>query len=154
MRKMHAAGSTSCWDVTAPHVVEYTVLPEHIDHMDHVNNAVYLTFLEDAAWSHTRSLGLTWPDYQALDAGCVVRDHALEYLAPALVGDVLQVGTWITGNDHRLTMWRAYQIRRLCDNRTLLRAHSRFICVRLSTGRPRRMPQAFIDAYQPMENNS
>lgn len=142
------------WDVLSPHVAEYTIQPEHIDHMGHVNNAVYLTFLEDTAWSHTRALGLSWQDYKNLDAGCVVRHHALDYLAAAYESERVQVGTWITGNDHRLRLWRGYQIRRVGDGKTLLRASTEFVCVRLSNERPRRMPQAFIEAYQPTEENS
>ena len=142
------------WDVPAPHIVDFTVVSEHIDHMGHVNNAVYLGFMESAAWSHTRVLGLSWQDYQRLDVGCVVHRHELDYLAPAHVGEYLQVGTWITGNDRRLTLWRGHQIRRVADGKTLLRASTRFVCVRLSTGRPRRMPQTFIDAYQPEQDQS
>src|SRR5699024_4876368 len=68
------------WDVPAPHIVDFTVVSEHIDHMGHVNNAVYLGFMESAAWSHTRVLGLSWQDYQRLDVGCVVHRHELDYL--------------------------------------------------------------------------
>lgn len=141
------------WDVPSPHVLEHRIWPEHIDHMGHVNNAVYLMLLEDTAWSHTRALGLTWQDYQALDAGCVVRHHALDYMAAAYEGDRVQVGTWLSGNDHRLTLWRGYQVRRVDDGRTLLRASTQFVCVRLSSGRPRRMPPEFITAYEPAEEN-
>lgn len=151
MPKTKPDGAFADWDASAPHVVEFTIDAGHIDHMAHVNNAVYLTFMEDTAWSHTRSLGLTWQDYQRLDAGVVVRRHELEYLAAAHEGDQVQVGTWITGNDRRLRLWRGYQIRRLADGKTLLRAHSEFVCVRLSTGRPRRMPPEFIAAYVPLE---
>lgn len=151
MPKITRSSALADWGVRAPHVVEFTIGAEHIDHMAHVNNAVYLTFMEDTAWSHTRSLGLSWQDYQRLDAGCVVRRHELEYLAAAYEGERVQVGTWITGNDHRLLLWRGYQIRRPADGETLLRAHSEFVCVRLSTGRPRRMPPEFIKAYVPLE---
>lgn len=141
----------SSWDVAMPHVAEIVVQPAHIDHMGHVNNAVYLQFMEQTAWAHTWALGLSWQSYQALDAACVVRRHELDYLAAAFEGDRLQVATWISGNDGRLNLWRGYQIRRVGDGKTLLRARTRFVCVRLSNGRPRRMPQEFIDAYQPTE---
>src|SRR5699024_5195321 len=140
------------WDVAAPHVVDMTVQCDHIDHMGHVNNAVYLQFMEQTAWAHTRALGLTWASYQELDAACVVRRHELDYLAAAFAGDQVQVATWISGNDGRLNLWRGYQIRRVDDGKMLLRGHTHFVCVRLSNGRPRRMPQAFIDAYQPVES--
>ena len=80
----------------------------------------------------------------------MVRRHELDYLLPAELGDRLQVATWIVDNDRRLTMWRAFQIRRVGDGRTLLRARTQYVTVGLSNGRPKRMPQRFVDAYRPV----
>ncbi len=142
--------SSNGWDVDTPFVTEIDVLPAHIDRLAHVNNTVYLQFLEQAGWAHTQSLGLSWQSYQDLDAACVVRRHEVDYLAAAVEGDRLQVATWIDENDGRLAMWRGFQIRRARDQRNVLRARTQFVCIRLSSGRPRRMPSAFIDAYQPL----
>jgi acyl-CoA thioester hydrolase len=46
------AGPGSC-DFPAAHVIELSVQPEDIDAYGHVNNAVYLNWLDRAAWSHT-----------------------------------------------------------------------------------------------------
>ncbi|WP_123590492.1 acyl-CoA thioesterase [Salinisphaera orenii] len=138
------------WDIEVPFHIDIDVLEADIDRLQHVNNAVYLRFLEQAAWAHTEALGLDWTTYQALDAACVVRRHELDYLLPAELGDRLQVATWIVDNDGRLTMWRAFQIRRVGDGRTLLRARTQYVTVGLSNGRPKRMPQRFVDAYRPV----
>jgi len=151
MSDTQSAQSGRCRDTAAPFVGECVVQSDHIDHMGHVNNADYLAFMEETAWQHTRFLGLTWPDYQAMDVGLVVRHTSLDYLGAAFEDDRLRVATWITGNDHRLKLERDYCIRRASDGKTLLRAHSLFVCVRLSSGCPCRMPRAFIDTYRPVQ---
>ena len=46
-------------------------------------------------------------------------------------------------------MWRAYQIIRERDRKTVLRGRTQWICVDMSTGRPRRQPPEFVAAYVP-----
>ena len=79
----------------------------------------------------------------------MVHRHELDYLMPAHLGDELEVATWIAENDGRLTMWRAFQFRRVGDGRTVFRARTHYVTVKLSNGRARRMPQLFVDAYRP-----
>jgi len=40
-------------------------------------------------------------------------------------------------------------LKRPSDNTTLLRAQTTFVCIELSTGRPKRMPVEFIEGYGP-----
>ena len=60
------------------------------------------------------------------------------------------MGTWIVSWDVRLTMQRRFQVIRVGDGTTLLRATMRFVCIELSTGRPRRLPKEFIEGYGPV----
>lgn len=139
------------WDVRDPFVLPVTVQPEHIDEFGHTNNVVYLQWLERVAWAHSRHLGLTMDDYRRLGAGCVARKHELEYLAATFAGEELLLGTWVAENDGRLTMWRAYQIVRPADGRTVLRGRTHWVCVDLKSGKPRRMPPEFVSGYRPAE---
>lgn len=136
------------WDIDAPFVTAFTVDESHIDRLEHMNNAMYLTFMEQAAWHHTEALGIDWQAYVDLDAACVVHRHELDYLMPAHLGDELEVATWIAENDGRLTMWRGFQFRRVADGRTVFRARTQYVTVKLSNGRARRMPQSFVEAYR------
>lgn len=140
------------WDVDVPFYIEIEVAEGDIDRLDHVNNSVYAQYMERAAWAHTLALGLDWAAYVALDAACVVRHHELDYLLPARFGDRLQVATWISENDARVSLWRGFQMRRVADGRTVFRARTQYVTVRLSNGRPCRMPQPFIETYAPVEN--
>ncbi|MNH33302.1 hypothetical protein D3C79_938050 [compost metagenome] len=78
----------------------------------------------------------------------VVR-HEIDYLAAAYEDDELQLATWIVDWDQRLKMTRRFQLVRPSDGTTLLRAQTTFVCIELSTGRPKRMPSEFIDGYGP-----
>ena len=139
------------WDVATPFTQPVTVQASDLDEFGHTNNVVYLSWLERIAWAHSISLGLSMDAYRRLGCGCVARKHELEYLAPTFAGDELEVGTWVHENDGRLTMWRAYQILRARDGKTVLRGRTQWVCVDLATGKPRRMPPEFVDGYRPAE---
>ena len=137
----------SGWDLPEPHILTMTVPTSAIDVMGHANNVEYLRWLEQIAWDHTRALGLGWEKYQQLNRGMVARHTELEYLSPAFADDQLEIGTWIVENDQRISMIRRYQIRRPADGVTLLRGRTRWVCVAIDSGKPRRMPPEFIDGY-------
>ncbi|MDR5867170.1 acyl-CoA thioesterase [Halomonas koreensis] len=135
------------WDLPEPFVIEIEVEAAHIDAFGHANNAEYLRWVERASWAHSASLGLTLERYRALDRAMAVHRHELDYLAPALEGDRLRLATWIVACDGRLSLTRRFQLRRPADGATLLRARTRFACIALSSGRPRRLPEAFLSGY-------
>jgi acyl-CoA thioester hydrolase len=74
----------------------------------------------------------------------------VNYLAPALAGDEIEVGTWITSSDGRLRVDRRFQLRRATDRRCLVKALVHYVCIDLDSGRPRRMPPAYVSGYQPL----
>jgi len=135
------------WDVPSPFLLPVKVGPEHIDGFGHTNNVVYLQFLEQVAWAHSQALGLGMDAYRRLNTGCVARRHELDYLAPSFAGEDLWLATWIHENDGRLSMWRRFQIIRAHDQKTLMRAATHWVCVDLTTGRPKRQPPEFLSAY-------
>ncbi len=137
------------WPVSQPFISTITVVEAHLDEFGHTNNVVYLGWLQDVAWAHSRHLGFGMDEYQQIGVGCVARRHELDYLAPTHVGDELHIGTWIAENSAKLDMWRAYQITRAQDGKTVLRGRTQWICVDMKSGRPRRQPPEFIAAYRP-----
>lgn len=137
------------WEVATPFVESVVVDAAHLDQFGHTNNVQYLRWLEQVAWNHSISLGLGFEDYQQHGIGCVARRHELDYLAATFQGDELLLGTWVHENDGRLSMWRAYQIIRVKDQKTVLRGRTHWVCVDMRSGRPKRMPAAYVAAYQP-----
>lgn len=135
------------WDLAVPFVIDLQVGADDIDGLGHANNAVYVSWLERCAWRHSQQLGLDLAEYRRLDRAMAVVRHEIDYLASAYENDELVLGTWIVDWDQRLKMTRRFQLRRPSDGATLLRAQTSFVCIELSSGRPKRMPNEFIDGY-------
>jgi acyl-CoA thioester hydrolase len=78
---------------------ELTAQPSHLDHVTHVNNAVYASYLEDGAFTLFAAHG--WPLARMLAAGGALRVRWLdiEYLSDALAGDQLVVQSWLPDPD-------------------------------------------------------
>jgi acyl-CoA thioester hydrolase len=131
----------------APYMIDIQVSPSDVDGLGHVNNAVYVEWMERCAWSHSQYLGLDLDVYRALDRAMAIRRHEIDYLAPARDGERLQLATWIIDSDGKLQMNRHFQLIRPSQGLTLLRARTTFVCIELSSGRPRRMPEVFLSGY-------
>ena len=138
------------WDLPAAFVHRVSASASDIDAYGHVNNSVYLRWLDETAWAHSAALGVT-PEYCVLHRrGMVVWRSQLHYLAPTFAGDSLEIGTWLVFEDARLRVDRRFQIRRPGDDRTLLRGLIHYVCVDLDSGRPKRMPVEFVEHYRPL----
>ena len=135
------------WDYPAPYILPLCATAADIDEFDHVNNAVYVQWMEECAWQHSIDLGLGFAEYAALDRGMAVLRHEIDYLASAYEGEDLQMATWIAHSNQRIRMDRYFQLVRVADGVTLLRAKTTFVCIELSSGRPKRMPPEFVDGY-------
>jgi acyl-CoA thioester hydrolase len=138
------------WDLPTPYIIDLCVAADDIDGLGHANNAVYVTWLERSAWSHSQSLGLGLDEFRRLDRAMAVLRHEIDYLASAYLGDHLQLATWIVESDNRLKVSRAFQLIRPGDGATLLRARTTFVCIELSSGKPKRMPLEFVQTYGPV----
>ena len=141
------ASAPAAFDLPAPHLLELIVQPEEIDAYEHVNNAVYLTWLDRVAWSHSASLGVPLEQCVALRRGMAAQRIEIDYLRAAVRGDRIHAATWIVGGDGRLRAERRFQIRRVADGATLARARIDYVCINLDSGRAVRMPEVFARAY-------
>ncbi|WP_434772141.1 acyl-CoA thioesterase [Pseudomonas entomophila] len=139
------------WDLETPFIIDLRVGAEDIDGLGHANNAVYVTWLERCAWRHSQWLGLDLAEYRRLDRAMAVHRHEIDYLAATHQDDELQLATWIVDWDQRLRMNRRFQLKRPSDGTTVLRAQTTFVCIELSTGKPKRMPSEFLERYRPVQ---
>lgn len=135
------------FDHPAPHVIELEVRDEDIDAYEHVNNAVYLTWLDRAAWSHSATLGVTIERCVALRRGMAALRTEIDFERAALRAERVEVATWIAESDRRLRVTRRFQVLRPADGATLARARTDYVCINLDSGRAARMPEEFSRAY-------
>jgi acyl-CoA thioester hydrolase len=138
----------AAWEFPHPHVVEIDVDAADIDEYAHVNNAVYLRWLDRAAWSHSAALGLSIDDCSQLRRGMAALRIEIDYVRAALARERVLVGTWIVDTDHKLRVLRRFQVRHAADGGTLARAKTEYVCLNLDSGRATRMPPEFKATYR------
>jgi acyl-CoA thioester hydrolase len=75
-----------------PHVISVTAQAADIDALGHVNNTVYLRWVQDVATAHWRAVARP----EDIDRFIwVVTRHEIDYLRPTLAGEVLMLTTWV-----------------------------------------------------------
>jgi acyl-CoA thioester hydrolase len=139
------------WDLPSPHLASLAVEQADIDAYEHVNNAVYMSWFDRAAWNHSAALGLPIEKCLQLDRGMAVVRSVIAYLRPAVLGDTVQAATWLLPSDGKLRVRRRFQVRRDADGATLARAEIEYACIELSSGRPTRWPPEFRERYVALE---
>ena len=117
---------------------EFTIPADAVDENGHVNNVMYVQWMQDAAVRHYQAMGVR---QLTLDLGAtwVVRSHTIEYLSPAFAGERLSVLTWVA-NMRRVRSLRRYRFLRVADGRLLVRGETDWVFVDVNTGYPRAVP--------------
>ncbi len=139
------------WDLPAPFVASLAVARADIDAYEHVNNAVYMTWFDRAAWDHSAALGLPLEKCLELDRGMAVTRSVIAYLRPAILADAILIATWLLPAAGRLRVRRRFQVVRAADGTTLARAEIEYACIELSSGRPTRWPPEFRERYVALD---
>lgn len=106
-----------------------------LDEQAHVNNVVYVRWVQDAATAHWESL--TTPEIRETVAWVLLR-HEIEYRSPAVCGDDVSVRTTV-GHLQGLTFERLTEIRRVRDGRLLAGSRTLWCPVNPTSGRPQRV---------------
>ncbi|RZF55791.1 acyl-CoA thioesterase [Acinetobacter halotolerans] len=128
------------------------VQPEHIDVLGHVNNVVYVQWMQDVAAAHIETLGLGLAQYLEFKHAMVAVEHHVQYRKAALESDDVILRTWLD-DINALYSFRQYAFYRPKDQSVLFIANTKWACIEIATGRPKRMSPSFTQAYQPISNN-
>ena len=111
------------------------VVPTDIDELGHVNNTVYLRWVQDIATAHWCAIA----SVEAQEAiAWVVMRHEIDYKAPAMDGDAVLLRTWV-GRASRLTFERHTEILRAVDRQLLAQARTLWCPISTATGKPTRV---------------
>ncbi|MEP6618901.1 MAG: thioesterase family protein [bacterium] len=126
-----------------PYELPITVQADDIDEMDHVNNVVYLRWVQDVATAHWMSAASA--EAQQEIAWVALR-HEIDYKRPALAGDDIVARTWVGAADgHRFE--RLTEIVRAKDGRVLAKARTLWCPVSRETGKLTRISDAIRGAF-------
>lgn len=122
----------------------FTIPPESIDENGHVNNVVYVQWMQDIAVEHYSSIGGV--KAQGTDSTWVVREHKIEYFLPAFAGEEIEIRTWVE-NVRRVRSLRKYEFVRRSDQKTLVKGETDWVFVDVKTGSPRAVPETVINIF-------
>src|SRR4030095_13400211 len=100
---------------STPFEISVSVMPGDIDEQNHVNNTVYLRWVQEVATAHWRAVASA---EEQESAGWVVWRHEIDYKAPACLSDDIVLRTWV-GKASRLRFERFTEIRRRSDGPVL-----------------------------------
>lgn len=122
-------------DPHLPYEIEIDIDESDIDFLGHVNNTVYLRWVQDAATLHWRVIASKEVQHSLL---WVVVKHEIEYKRPAFKDDKIVARTW-TGKANRLHFERFTEIKRLSDRKLLAAARTIWCPVDSQTLKPVRV---------------
>jgi acyl-CoA thioester hydrolase len=126
--------------------VRWPVRQYELDQFGHVNNAVYLNWVEQAATDHVEALGFGRDWALAQGGGWVVREHRVTYRRPVVYGDVVLVTTLPQELSGVLGMRRT-EIRRESNGELMTEVLTEWIWVRSADGRPSRIPRDLLARF-------
>jgi acyl-CoA thioester hydrolase len=128
----------------------FTVPDDAIDGNGHVNNVVYLQWMQDVATRHAETVGGTAAAH-AVGGTWVVRSHQVEYLSPAYAGDGIEAVTWVA-DMHHVRSRRQYRFVRFADGKLIARGGTDWVFVAADTGRPCAIPESVRRCYTVRDN--
>jgi acyl-CoA thioester hydrolase len=129
--------------VNEKYEISIRVKQNDIDELGHVNNTVYLRWVQDAAVAHWKFRAT---DTQQRDILWVVTRHEIDYKLSARLGDEIIAATWV-GNAAELLFERHTEIKRASDGKLLARARTLWLPINSRTGKPLRVDQDVRDRF-------
>jgi acyl-CoA thioester hydrolase len=116
--------------------IPISVQPADIDRQNHVNNTVYVRWIQEVATAHWEARASA----AARDAiGWVVLRHEIDYKSPACFGDELLLRTWV-GQATRATFERFVEVVRKDNRQLVAQARTLWVPINPETAKPTRVP--------------
>lgn len=112
-----------------------TILPQDIDLFDHVNNVVYLRWVQEVSTAHWFAAAT---EAQKESIGWVVVRHEIDYISAVQLGDEIIGRTWV-GIAQKNLFERHVEIVRVRDNKVIARARSMWCPIDMKSRRPTRV---------------
>lgn len=126
--------------------LQLTVRSAELDELGHVNNVVYLGWIEQVARAHAEAVGAGFDDMSAMGVVAVVRKHSLHYHRSALLGDEVEIQTAIVEGGG-LKAVRQNRIINAINGELLVDGQTEWVWINPQTGRPKRPPEALLSKF-------
>jgi acyl-CoA thioester hydrolase len=116
---------------------------EHIDELGHVNNAVWVQWIQQVAVAHWESLADAAHKHAYF---WVVVRHEIDYLRAAHAGDRLIARTWV-GEAPKGARFDRFVEFTDPDGKTCVRARTQWAIIDKASGRPIRVPPEVVAPF-------
>lgn len=121
------------------------VSDKNLDNLQHVNNLVYVKWMDDIAISHWNYLTKNNPLPQYV---WVVMRHEIDYLKQAFLGDEVTVKTWV-GETKGITSIRFMEFYK--KNTLLVKAKTTWAMLNAKTNKPTIIRENVLKVLQPFK---
>ena len=127
---------------TVSHSFTVKVEEHHIDELNHVNNVVYLQWINDAAEKHWAILS---NDEINSKYFWVCLRHEIDYVGQAFLGDEITIHTWVGASEGVKSIRNVIIYK---GNELLCKAVTTWCLVDVKTGKPIRIRKDILDLLQ------
>ena len=127
------------------HTLTFTALPEHIDELGHVNNAVWVDWIQQIATSHWAAVAST--EHQAAYVWVVTR-HEIDYRGNIGPGESVTAETFIPQPPTGARFNRRVDFRDR-NGRLIVSARTTWAIIDRASGRIIRVPKAVAEPFLP-----
>jgi len=117
--------------------LEITAQPEDIDELGHVNNAVWVRWIQDLATAHWNAIA---PPEAIEKYIWVVTRHEIDYRGNVGAGETVTARTWISEPPKGARFWRNVSFTGM-DGKLKVSAQTNWAIIDQASGRPVRVPQ-------------
>ncbi|MEO6225668.1 MAG: acyl-CoA thioesterase [Sphingomicrobium sp.] len=124
-------------------VMSLTAGPEHIDELGHVNNAIWVQWIQQVAVAHWEAVAD--PAHKAAFFWVVTR-HEIDYLRAAHDGDTIAAATWVGEAPQGARFDRLMEFTG-ADGKVCVRARTQWAIIDKALGRPIRVPAGVIAPF-------
>lgn len=130
-----------------PEILEsfHTVASYELDSFGHVNNAVFMNYLEKARGDFLAAKGLHFDEFFKWRRFPLVVRANLEFKSPAKAGDKLHIKGWVTKHTATSVTFQ-YEVVNNADQRLVLNAETFHVFVD-DNNRPTRIPPPFVEQF-------
>lgn len=125
--------------------VKIEITPEDIDDLNHVNNAVYVKWMDDVAFKHWEHLTQNEP---ITDTIWVVSRHEIDYKSEAFLGDEITAKTYV-GNTRGVTSERFIEFYK--GDTLLAKSKTIWVLLDAKSYKPVRIRENILNLLQPFK---
>lgn len=131
--------------MTKRHILTFTALPQHIDELGHVNNTVWVDWIQQIATAHWAAVAS--PEHQAAYIWVVTR-HEIDYRGNIALGESVTAETFIPAEPKGAQFDRCVNFRNAAGT-VLVSARSTWALIDKASGRLLRVREDVAAPFRP-----